>query len=92
MVEEGYRVPTKEEFVEGFTFEYLHISGGGSFMLVGVDTTDAEKEEQLIKNRQPIVTEWRSHTIPTDIKFNVMWDLWFDVDYAINCEFVRVKI
>jgi hypothetical protein len=32
MVEEGYRVPTKEEFVEGFTFEYLHISGGGSFM------------------------------------------------------------
>ncbi len=57
-----YRTPRVEEFIQGFEFEYLQRSGGGSyFYMINEDgslCTEEDCKKQVEKNRQPIVEEW----------------------------------
>lgn len=60
----NYRIPKIEEFVEGFEFEILLQSGGNSYCIVNAEDIYGSIEEQLEKNRQPIIEEWKECVVP----------------------------
>jgi hypothetical protein len=58
MMEEGYRIPTIDEFVQDFEFERKIRRGGGSWFGFNINMSKEEVEKQLLVNRQPIFDEW----------------------------------
>lgn len=91
MIEDNYRIPAIEEFVDGFEYEFLTYDKTYSFGIMDMegDVDGTEFKKQLDANRRTYPGEWSKHKFVKN-KYMATVQMFDVVDYIkkgrIRCQ------
>ena len=88
-----YRIPKREEFIEGFKFEVYMKSGGHSFAILDLYVdNDLNFEEEVAVNKTAIIEDWTEYVVPK-IDLSIEWCFNFSLfDYLAEKKIRTLKL